>query len=99
MSAGSGAVHARMSQATTLTRPAQRASDASRPCRVMIALGFFSTAYTRTRAPTASAASRLADTRGPRPAPTTMSTVSGGAAPAASAAARRAARAPVTASR
>jgi hypothetical protein len=43
-------------------------------CKVTTALGFFSTAYTRTRRCVSCAAARLARTSGPRPAPTTMIT-------------------------
>ncbi len=46
-------------------------SEATRLCSVTIALGFFSTAYTRTRRPVSAAAASEARTSGPRPAPTT----------------------------
>jgi hypothetical protein len=46
------------------------------PTHVMTALGFFSTAYTRTGTLASEAADRLHRTSGPRPAPTTMMTIS-----------------------
>jgi len=73
MSASSGASHRRMSQLTMVTRAPHVVAFRFRS--VTTAFGFFSTAYTRTDRCAASAARSARVTSGPRPAPTTITTL------------------------
>jgi hypothetical protein len=84
MFAFSGASQVRMSCDTMVTREPQRC-DACSACRCTTALGFFSTAYTRSGRCARSPARSDALTSGPLPAPTTMTTTAPPPGPAASA--------------
>jgi hypothetical protein len=77
MSASTGADQWRISPGTTVTCRAHSGSLRQRFCSVTTALAFLSSAYTLIGRWAAAAAASEAATRGPRPAPRTM-TIAGG---------------------